>query len=146
MSLRNVFALFMIVWLLPCGCAAEKRGGPRFKTTPLTGIVQIDGEPTAFVTVECHPQEGTSELKVPFTAATDEDGKFEFAMYEKGDGIPPGTYALTFVLKTLQTSLKDKFSGAYADPLKSEFKVTVVEGEPNDMGVIELSSKGPEKK
>ncbi|MFH1922367.1 MAG: hypothetical protein ABIP48_21095 [Planctomycetota bacterium] len=35
----------------------------------------------------------------------------------------------------------DKLKGKYSDPAKSEFKVTVTEGQPTDMGRFELTTK-----
>lgn len=98
--------------------------------------------------VEIHPEPGTSELTHPIFAATDDNGEFSVATYEKDDGLPEGTYSLAFTWQTfslVKKDKKDKLNGAYSDPKKSNIKVTVVEGEPTDLGLIELSTKGPVK-
>ena len=74
-------------------------------------------------------------------ATTDADGRFSISMYQKGDGLPEGTYRLTFKWEEFGIPIKDKLNRAYTDPLKSTYKVTVTAGEPNDLGLIELSTK-----
>ena len=109
-----------------------------FRKFSATGIVNVDGNPQPGVLVECHPEPG-GEIQRPLSGHTDEEGKFSISTYEAGDGLPQGAYTLTFQWMVAQglTSI-DKFKGTYADPKKSEYKLTVNEGEPNDLGVIEL--------
>ena len=125
------------------GCSSEPRGGPRLETTPLSGTVLLDGEPKAGVLVEFHPEADTTEMKRLAMVNTNENGEFAASTYEEGDGLPPGTYHLTF--KWIGPGRKDRLNGAYADPKKSQHEVALVAGEPNDLGVIELSTKGSGK-
>ena len=77
------------------GCSEPQRGGPRVNTAPVSGIVTVDGQPAAFLQVDCHPEAG-SEIKYPISAVTDDKGNFAFTTYEANDGLPPGSYTLTF--------------------------------------------------
>ena len=126
-----------------CGCSSPRRDGPRLDTTPVTGVVEVDGEPAESLLVECHPQPGADTIKHPLTGMTDAEGRFSMSMYQAGDGLPEGTYNLVFVWEEMGLPPKDKLKGAYADPKKSKHQITVVTGESNDMGLIELSTKGP---
>lgn len=136
---------FAAFWgLLSVGCSSgELPGGPRLETTPVTGIVHVDGNPAELVEVECHPAPDSTGIKYPISTTTDKDGIFTLTTYESSDGLPEGTYTLSF--KWLEPALvpKDKFKGAYANPQKSQHKITVVKGQETVIGVIELSSKGP---
>lgn len=145
MASRVAVGVLLLASLMHVGCSSKRAGGPRLATTPLKGIVHVDGVPAEMVTVECHPAPGTSEIKFPVMASTSADGNFAIGMYEKGDGLPEGEYALAFRWVPFGSARKDKLKGAYADPTKSNYKVTVVNGESNDLGIIELSTKGPGK-
>lgn len=109
------------------------------------GTVKVDGSPTAAIIVTAHPDSGNSDAKVPLITATDGEGKFAFATYEAGDGLPNGTYKLTFVWEEIslvfQTKKVDQLGGGYADPKKSEISVTVDGDKKVDMGTIELVTK-----
>lgn len=133
----------VLVPLLLAGCSDAPRGERNFEISPASGVVHVDGEPTPRVKIKCYP-EGDSSLKYPLTTATDETGRFSFSTYESGDGIPAGTYTLTFEWqKEVSLVAVDAFNGAYADPTTSEHKITIVNGQENDLGTIELSSQGP---
>ncbi|WP_373653146.1 MULTISPECIES: hypothetical protein [unclassified Schlesneria] len=134
--------LWMVLGGLISGCAPAQQGGPRIETTPVTGIVEVDGEPAENLLVECHPLPGTETIKYPLTALTDAEGRFSMSMYQAGDGLPEGTYNLAFVWEEMGIPPKDRLKGAYADPKKSKHQLTVVSGESNDIGLIELSTKG----
>ncbi len=79
------------------------------------------------------------------SSVSGEDGAFAISTFEEGDGVPAGDYVATFTwgkLNMISMSYEgDRLKGRYADPKKSKIKVTVVEGEPTDMGKIELTSK-----
>lgn len=117
------------------------------ETSGLTGQVFVDGAPVPAASplkVECHNVAGIDQTHPTVSSAlTGEDGKFEISTYKAGDGVPAGEYVLTFVwgrmdLISASYGGPDKLGGAYSDPGKSEFKVVVVEGEPTDLGKIEL--------
>ena len=138
-SRHSVAAALLIV--LFTGCSnAERDFGPRYETTSLSGVVHVDGEPASAVMVECHPEPGKSELKAPLSVMTNENGEFSFGLYEKGGGVPAGKYRLVFRWELFENAMKDKLNGAYAEPNDSKITVTVADGEPADLGVIELST------
>ncbi len=137
------FLLAIFVGLILAGCSSgELPGGPRLETTPVSGIIHVDGAPAEFIEVECHPAPDSTGIKYPILTTTDKDGMFVLTTYESSDGLPEGNYTLTF--KWLEPALvaKDKFKGAYANPQKSQQKISVVRGVETAIGVIELSSKG----
>ena len=81
---------------------------------------------------------------VPSSCYTAADGKFALSTYSSGDGLPVGEYSLTFqygvyaIMGNQYTG--DKFKGKYAKKGDSTFTFTVKEGEPVDMGTIELTT------
>lgn len=136
------FLFLGLINLLLIGCSGgEPQGGPRFETNAVAGIVHIDGQPADLVEVTCYPSADSTSVKYPLSAMTSADGAFSLTTYESGDGLPEGTYTLTF--KWMEPALvpKDKLKGAYADPSKSQHKITVVKGQETVVGTIELSSK-----
>lgn len=126
------------------GCG--NNGPPRKNTAPVTGRISVDGAPAAGVRIVCHP-EGGMDQQMPSVSESisNENGEFEFATYEAGDGIPAGKYSLTFEwgqINPISNSYSgDKLGGRYADPAKSENKIEVEEGLPLDLGEIQLKTK-----
>lgn len=145
MNSRFTVVNCLLISLMAFGCGSKRQFGPRVKTTPLTGIVQVDGEPAEMVTVQCVPAAGSPDTNRALMTSTDADGQFTLSTYESGDGLPAGKYNLAFTWIPFGRQKKDKLNGYYADPLTSKISVEVVDGEANDMGVIELSTKGPPK-
>lgn len=145
-ELRTAASLILIggLSLIMTGCKQEQQGGPRVKTVPIKGGVLVDGKPAAGLKVECHLV--TPDPNFPYIpgAITDAEGRFEIATYEGGDGAPPGDYKLTFVWGEMnllsRTYQGDKLKKKYADPLKSETSLKVVD-KPIDMGDIPLSTR-----
>ena len=134
------------VILLALAITGCSKGGPeivRLPTSPVTGVIHVNGEPTAMVEVSCRPDAGSSEINYAVIAVSDEDGAFKLGTYESGDGLPAGSYTLTFNWIEMGLTPKDKFKGKYANPAKSEQKFTVEghEEEQVDLGTIELTSK-----
>ena len=135
--------LFVAAAMLGClGCGGEPKGGPRVDTFPVSGKVLVDGSPAAGLLVACLPQE-QSEINHRLTVMTDDQGMFSLGTYEAGDGLPEGTYKLTFewIQGTMLGPESDKLKGAYSDPKKSEFTVAVKPGEETDLGEIQLKTK-----
>jgi hypothetical protein len=134
--------LCLTTLILACGNSGPK-GGPRSKTVPLTGTVLVDGKPTEGVTVSCHPLNGEANNRV-LSGMTDASGNVAISTYVSGDGVPPGSYALTFELLKKGEGMspaKDVFKGRYANPQKSEYKITAAEGEPAQLKAINLTTK-----
>lgn len=148
-----VFGFMVSLAVVSAGCQQGPKGVARDKVSKVTGKLRIDGEAHESVAIrlirigEANPAAGTSKA-LTSSALTDKDGKFSIGTYENGpnaDGAPVGEYALVF--QWGQINLMgggnyggDKFNGKYADPAKSEFKVTVAD-KPVDLGTIELSTK-----
>ncbi|MEI8016966.1 MAG: hypothetical protein WCH39_02145 [Schlesneria sp.] len=144
MTLRYRCEIILLAAALMIGCSQPQRGGPREKTFPVTGVVEVDGEATEGIEVSCHPEPGSSAIKYPVTTFTDANGAFSVGTYQSGDGLPEGKYTLAFKWEVPGPGTPiNKLSRAYADPAKSTHKVTVEKGEKNDLGTIELSTKGP---
>lgn len=145
MSARSFFLLLMIL-VLNSGCSEEQAF--RKATTPAKGIVTVDGQPPGSgIQIECHLV-GTADTEHPTASATetDADGKFAISTYESGDGLPAGDYTLTFTWQEFNVisrsySGEDKLNGRYSDPKTSTIKLTVKEGEENDLGVVALTTK-----
>jgi hypothetical protein len=135
-------SIFVILVAFVAGCSSsEPQGGPRIATFPVHGVVEVDGLPTELVEVICHPSPDSTGIKYPVSSMTDMLGAFTITTYEASDGLPEGTYTLTF--QWLEPSLvpRDKFDGAFADPGSSQHKITVVKGQETDIGIIKLSTK-----
>jgi hypothetical protein len=130
--------------LLLCSCSKSVDYGK--ETHPVTGSVFVDGQPAALLTVTLHDVKGfDSENPSVSTAMTKEDGTFAVSTFEAEDGVPVGEYTATFQwgkLNPIKNAFEgDQLKGRYMDPRKSEVKVTVSEGEPTDMGRIDLKTK-----
>lgn len=139
--------LFSVAILLAIAIGCSPQGPPRTPTFPITGQVYVDGQPAAELAVFFTNTNGVDKNQPTFsTANTDAEGKFKVSTYESGDGIPEGTYAVTFMwgqvnLMTMSYGGPDKLNDRYSDPETSTFKVTVKRGEPADMGKLSLSTK-----
>jgi hypothetical protein len=144
----RITILCFLASLVCCGCSKSGKPG-QLKTTPVTGAVQVDGEPVRGVVVSFAPVSGSSDNKNGITVITLDDGRFSCYTYVKDDGLPAGTYTVTFAWpeESLKMGKKpDRLKGAYSNRALSDIKVTVEDGQPVDMGVIELSTKGKPKK
>jgi len=139
-----VVAAFLAVCVVE-GCAEKLPDGPRVPTTPVAGVVLVDGRPAEYLSVSCEPQfERAAEIPGA-SAFTDKDGKFAISTFEAGDGAPPGKYKLTFMwgqinLLNGQYGGPDKLKGRYRKAASSEHEVTVGD-QPLDLGTIELTTK-----
>ncbi len=146
MKLLKILSLCWITFpLLSCSSVEEPYTK---KTFPVKGQITVDGkEPGSTVQVMCHNL-GEADTKHPTISGskTDDDGSFELSTYTTGDGIPVGDYTLTFQWKKYNSMSRgysgpDKLKKRYDKPENSKIKFSVVEGEPTDLGVIELTTK-----
>ncbi len=134
-----------ILLTITVGCSPQ--APPRTPTYPVTGQVYVDGQPAADLAVFFTSDNGVDKDHPTFsTANTDAEGRFTVSTYETGDGIPEGTYAVTFLwgqmnLMTMSYGGPDKLDGRYSKPETSTFKVTVKKGQPADMGKLSLTTK-----
>jgi hypothetical protein len=139
MTNSQIVVLSVSLFLIT-GCSEPQRGGPRVNTAPVTGTITVDDQPAAYLQVDCHP-DGGSEIKYPISTVTDEKGNFAFTTYESSDGLPEGAYTLTFSWLEPGLVPKDRLKGKFADPRKSQQKITVVSGKENPVGTIALKTK-----
>lgn len=125
-----------IATLLCClGCSGTKKLAPP-KTVQVTGSVLQADKPVAGARVKFHPQFDIGDVKFIPYGDTGPDGKFEVNTGASGNGAPAGEYVVTVeVLRTgtdpidgLEAEI-DQLKGAYNDPAKSEWKITLNDGE-----------------
>ena len=146
MPSRTVLSLLILNLLFCAGCGES--GPERKETAKVTGQVFVDGKPADTLQFTCHDKLGVDkELPTYSSGITDAEGKFELNTYEKGDGVPPGKYAVTFVwgeysMHTMQYGGPDKLQGRYSDAQAPQFEFAVESGEKKDLGKIELTTKG----
>ncbi|XZE54533.1 hypothetical protein SH139x_000503 [Planctomycetaceae bacterium SH139] len=137
--------LMMLGCVVFVGCGGGTEG--RKTTYRISGTVHVDGQPANYLAVRAHPVAGVDKGDPTYSSAfTDEEGKFVLSTYESGDGIPEGQYTLTFNwgemnLLSMSYGGPDKLKKRYDDPVKSEIKITVGPDQPEDIGVIELTTK-----
>ncbi len=152
---RPAFRWFCLLLFVPVciGCGGGEEEPFRKQTSVVKGTVTVDGAPpSSALIVECHPVGGIDkEHPSVSNGMTNDLGVFELSTYEKGDGIPPGDYVLTFRWQDYNMISNsyggpDKLNGRYSDPKTSEFKLSVKGSEPIDMGIIELTTGGEEEK
>lgn len=145
-SRRYFFALVSVGFSVGC---RRTQAPYRKPTSKVTGKLVIDGkEPGSAVKVDCLPISQTDSDPSHYSISstmTQPDGSFEISTYQSGDGVPDGEYVLVVMWGTLNVlsrsySGPDKLKGRYSDAKKSEIKFSV-EGQPVDLGDIELTTK-----
>ena len=138
-SRRLMLAAMVLMSAIACqGCGGEDWHA---ETYPAHGRITINGQPPAGAVIELHatghrPDERNSR---PW-AVVQEDGTYVLSTYETGDGAPAGQYALTLRWSpdVTQPSLVDRLSGAYANPERSPYSVTISEGD-NELPPVEIT-------
>jgi hypothetical protein len=114
--------------------AITATGGEKSGVAKFAGTVQIDGNPPESKGVVrtlvflWDLKKGESGKYQPSFAWCDENGHFEFTTYEKGDGVPVGSYVVCFA--QLEGGIKisgdggwhgpDGFHNLYNDPDKNK--------------------------
>jgi hypothetical protein len=111
------------------GCSDEQW---KADTYPAHGTLTVNGEPAVGAVVELHSVGGQPDVRNsrPW-AIVQEDGSYVLSTYESGDGAPVGDYAVTlrWPPDVGQPSLADRFDGAYATRSRSQWEVSISEGE-----------------
>ncbi len=142
MRLRSNFLLGLCGVLLLSGCGGYGRdtseealkamaGVDELKETiPVSGVVTINGEPTANVEILAYTQESGMEPAV--TVRTTADGKYAWTTYIADDGIVPGEYKLAFkhIVKEAKGNkqAEDGLQGKYRNPMQTGFELKVESG------------------
>ena len=152
--------------MLGCGGPSLPKPKSQEPTFPVTGTIQVDGKPAANAYLFFHKASAPSEN--PSNPNTDNpnggiagpDGKFAASTYKSGDGLPAGEYILAVfwdggIPPDLDRRNDDdgrklppdavKINKKYGTSARSELKFTI-ESKPNDLGVIELTTKPAARK
>lgn len=104
-------------------------------TAPVSGSVTVKGKAVAGVKVTFHPQFDMGAITFTPSGETDKEGRFKLSTAVAGDGAPPGEYVVTFELlrggadKAGRDIEVDVWNGKYADPAKSNKRVTISKGD-----------------
>ncbi len=134
---------------LGCGSGEIKRtdadlakiaGGALKDVVPVSGSVEVDGEPASGVNIYLYPEGSANYI---LFARTDTNGNYCWATYRSCDGIEPGKYVLTFKHMPKMTPKgkgDDLLKGRFADPKKSTFKLAVEKGVPQEGVLYELTT------
>ena len=127
-----------------CGKKTYPNEKPVFK---IKGFVTVDGKPVSDIQVELHDKAGPDDKRPTYPQGfTDETGNIRISTYEEGDGAPAGDYNVTFAWQEFNLMSRafggpDKLQNKYSDPKKTPFSITLGEGQPNDLGNVELTTK-----
>lgn len=114
MKLLIPFGFISLVFAIS-GCGSDAPKGPeKLSTTPVDGIVTLNGKPAAEVSISLHHSEG----KVAPRGMSDKDGKFSISTYGKDDGAPIGKYKVT----AAKNMTKEISPGVLAPPPPGGFK------------------------
>lgn len=127
-----VLATVLALGALGCGGSS----GPAFpKTAPVNGSVIHKGKPAGGYLVTFHPQSGSGSITYVPTGETDKEGKFVLRT-GPNTGAAPGEYVVTITKIKVESDRKsgietevDELKGKYSDPAKSQWKITVKDGE-----------------
>ncbi len=122
------------VAIVGCGRKAET---PRPQPYPVSGKVIFHGKPAAGFRIAFFPLKELPGPQFAPSATTDANGEFQLQSYQPNDGAPAGDYAVTFTWPQEVPNpdpadapkIVDRLRGRFSDPKKSQFKVTVREGE-----------------
>ncbi len=116
--------LALLLLLLLCGCGGPPSGPVKY---PVEGVVRINGQLAERMAVTLHHEDATVEgnLRYP-TAVTDTEGRFVVSSESDRDGAVAGRYRVTFAwLSSSELDAFDQLQGAFSDPKRSLFTVTV---------------------
>ncbi len=115
----------------------DRRSGSKWSTVSVIGKVRINGIPTGNIAITATPLPG-AEIAYPITTHSKEDGTFEFATNRPADGLPIGTFKLTFNVPSGGSS--DQQNGSDSDVERSKHEFLVESGKSLDLGTIELTT------
>ena len=117
-------------------------GGTLKEVVPASGKVTVDGQPIEGLYIDAYSAAGGA---APFKSVrTDKDGKYCWSTHLNCDGMEPGDYKICFKYipkMNRKGEGDDQFKGRYADPAKSEFKLTLEKGSPQKDVNYDLTTK-----
>lgn len=139
---RSRFGLFSLVLFTTAWCAGCGEDWPA-ETHPVTGKLTVNGEPAEGAVVTLYPVgEKVDQRNSKPWGIVDDDGVFDLQTYEKGDGAPVGEYVVTIKwprdINDMSQAMTDRLGKAYSNPDKSEWRVTIEEGN-NLLDPIEIT-------
>ncbi len=106
---------FILGMTAALGCGSSGPKAPeKIATTPVDGVVTLNGKPAAEVSISLHHSEG----KVAPRGISDKEGKFSISTYGKDDGAPAGKYKVT----AAKNMTKEISPGVLAPPPPGGFK------------------------
>jgi hypothetical protein len=146
--------------------AYETTGGSRQEVAKVAGTVTIDGlppgdtGPSRTIVMLYDPRDPKASKKAPMYAVCDDEGRFAFTSYGKGDGVPSGSYIVLFAQLRMSTwgqmgynppdALKNKYNDPDQNEKIAEFKIEVAPPGKTDYqfdlkmaGQDALASPGP---
>jgi hypothetical protein len=172
---QTVFALCALLSgaLLTSGCtqsttSPQKQIDERLKASgqsraslgKVAGKVLIDGKTPQeadfdirnFLAILYNPKEPPSAKAPLKTASIKPDGSFEFSTYDKGDGVPVGSYVMLFDALSYSRARgstfhePDRLKNLYNDPDKAQFPIEVSPSGKTDYSFdLVLEGKEPGK-
>lgn len=149
--LHTKYPYFLVLVLLTipaCSSPTGPKAPPTPKTTKVKGVLMIDGKPAPKAVVELKLYEKghdpTPTQMIPRCVVGD-DGKFQFSSYGQGDGAVPGEYVLSIEWLKLGVGGMfgpDQLLNNFNSPSNDDprFQVTVVDGKPTEIPVIEIKT------
>ncbi len=142
--------LWVPVLLAGCSSSTGPDGPPPPKTSPVSGVILIDGKPPELMTaveLKLYPKgrKIKPDDRVPKCTAG-LDGKYTFSSYRDGDGAEPGEYVLSVeMLRRAPGAVfgPDQLGNNFNSPDNEDprFQVTVVDGQPTEIPTIDISTK-----
>jgi len=113
--------------------AIESMIGEKLKETiPVSGVVLIDGAPSAKVNMLAYTKE--SGMKAVAEITTEPDGTYCWTTYRSCDGLPAGSYRIAFTHVPKEgkgkNSGEDLLKGKYRNPMQNDFTLVVESGKP----------------
>lgn len=127
--------IVLVALAMSPGCSSSKVTPPS-KTVPVSGTVLLKGKPQSGLRVKFHPQFDIGKTKFVPSGNTDANGKFQLSTGAPFNGAPKGDYIVTIEQPLVADDPRDglegeidQLKGAYSDPAKSEWKVTITDGE-----------------
>jgi hypothetical protein len=137
--------------------ALKTVGGQRASVAKFAGKVLIDGKPpgdirpAATLIILYDPKNPPTSSRLPiYAVCKPDDGSFEFTTYNKGDGVPTGSYIVLFAqmeqILMINTGFypPDRFKNLYNDPETSAFKIEVTApGKSDWLFELEVAGKEP---
>ena len=124
----------MLAGVLGCS-SAEPPPGPQ--AHPVVGKVLYKGRPAEGFSVAFHPVQKWDGATFAPSGVTDAAGEFQLRSYETNDGAPVGDYSVTITWPKEVPGFDpddapetvDQLRGAYNNPQRSKFQVTIHEGD-----------------